>query len=417
MPWQPVLQGDLRQRAGVSVRAILDDLTQPGKDSADEFSLAGGIAGQAILHGYVGQSELVAGNAAIAAGLLQRALAHAAGHPGPASLYSGLTGVGWATTHLAGRLPGLDGEEDVAEIDETLCDHLQQTPWPDDYDLINGLVGFGVYALERLPRPTAAACLERVVGHLAAIAEHREDGCTWWTNPAWLPAQYRTRSPHGYYNLGLAHGVPGVIALLGWACRAGAASTRARPMLDGAVRWLLKQQGPDGFGYWVGPDGVQDRARLAWCYGDPGVAAALLAAARCVGEPAWECEALAIARRAARRPAEQSGVVDAGLCHGAAGLGHTFNRMYQATGEAWLAEAARSWFARALELRQPGRGIGGYAEWQPSGDSVQTWVAEKGLLTGAAGIALALLAATTAVEPAWDRMLLVAIPTVINPSA
>jgi hypothetical protein len=417
MSWQPILQGDLRQRAVVSVRAILDDLTPPGKDSADESSLAGGTTGQAILHGYVGLRELVAGHAAIAAGLLQRALAHAAGRPGPASLYSGLTGVGWATSHLAARLPQIDGEEDLAEIDEILCDHLQQTPSPDEYDLINGLVGFGVYALERLPRPAAMACLERVVDHLAATAEHHDGGCTWWTNPAWLPAEAREKNPRGFYNLGLAHGVPGVVALLGWACRAGAASTRARPMLDGAVCWLLKQQGPNGFGYWVAPDGVQDRTRLAWCYGDPGVSAALLAAARCVGEPAWECEALGIAQRAARRPAEQSGVVDAGLCHGAAGLGHIFNRLYQATREAWLAEAARSWFARALELRKPGRGIGGYAAWQSSGDSAQTWVAETGLLTGAAGIALALLAATTAVEPAWDRMLLVAIPTVINPSA
>jgi hypothetical protein len=31
-------------------------------------------------------------------------------------------------------------------------------------------------------------------------------------------------------------------------------------------------------------------------------------------------------------------------------------------------------------------------------------------LTGAAGIALALLAAATPIEPAWDRMLLVSIP-------
>jgi hypothetical protein len=37
-------------------------------------------------------------------------------------------------------------------------------------------------------------------------------------------------------------------------------------------------------------------------------------------------------------------------------------------------------------------------------------VADKGLLTGAAGVALALLAATTALEPDWDRVLLVAIP-------
>jgi hypothetical protein len=39
-----------------------------------------------------------------------------------------------------------------------------------------------------------------------------------------------------------------------------------------------------------------------------------------------------------------------------------------------------------------------------------TWIADPGLLTGASGIALALLAATTDMEPAWDRMLLVAAP-------
>jgi hypothetical protein len=34
------------------------------------------------------------------------------------------------------------------------------------------------------------------------------------------------------------------------------------------------------------------------------------------------------------------------------------------------------------------------------------WHPDPGFLTGAAGIALALLAATTAVEPEWDRILL-----------
>ena len=43
-------------------------------------------------------------------------------------------------------------------------------------------------------------------------------------------------------------------------------------------------------------------------------------------------------------------------------------------------------------------------------DGAPTWVDDAGLLTGAAGIALALLAAATPVEPAWDRMLLTSIP-------
>src|SRR5262249_26014505 len=159
--------------------------------------------------------------------------------------------------------------------------------------------------------------------------------------------------PTGYYNLGLAHGVPGVIALLGLACADGMDLRKVRPLLEGAVSWVLAQQHPHGFPAWIRPeDTSRSPSRLAWCYGDPGVAAALLGAADCVQEPAWEHAALAIARRAWERPCDQAGVIDAGLCHGAAGLGHLFNRMYQATGEPWLADAARFWFARTLALRR-----------------------------------------------------------------
>src|SRR5262249_51780261 len=126
--------------------------------------------------------------------------------------------------------------------------------------------------------------------------------------------------------------------------------------------------------------------------------------------PAWERAALAVALRSAARPPDQAGVRDAGLCHGAAGVGHLFNRMYQATGEPRLAEAARFWFRRALGLRQPDRGIAGFAAFMPEHDGQERWVDEPGLLTGAAGVALALLAACTPVEPAWDCVLLVSIP-------
>jgi lantibiotic modifying enzyme len=417
MPWQPLLQGAWKDRAWESVQAITADLSRPKHDPAGAPSLAEGAAGLAVLHAYLAESRPGHDHAALAAHYLRDAIGAVAESPAEASLYGGLSGVGWATAHLWDRLPDLDGEDDLAEIDAALLDHLDRSPWAEDYDLINGLVGFGVYALEWLPRLEAVACLERVLDRLAETAEHRPEGITWWTNTAWLPAETRAKAPQGYYNLGLAHGVPGVIALLGQVCTAGVAAGRARPLLEGAVRWLLAQQGTEGFAYWVGPGGDDRPTRLAWCYGDPGVAAALLCAAHCVCEPAWERAALAIARRAARRPPEESGVVDVGLCHGAVGLGHLFNRLFQATGEPWLAEAARFWFERSLAMRRPGRGIGGYEARQPGEDGAMTWVADPGLLTGAAGIALALLAATTPVEPAWDRALLVAIPASAGPGS
>jgi lantibiotic modifying enzyme len=305
-----------------------------------------------------------------------------------------------------------DDEDLNAAIDETLIDYLKRSPWEDDYDLVGGLVGIGVYALERLPRASAAKCLKVIVDRLDETAERKAEGITWLTHPDLLPEHQRAQCPNGYYNLGLAHGVPGVIALLGQVCAAGVATRKARPLLDGAVKWVLGQRlttkPQSTFSPWINlNDTGREDCRLAWCYGDAGIAAALLVAARSVNEVEWEREALAIARRAAMRALESAGVKDAALCHGAAGLGHVFNRLYQMSGDNDLGEAARYWFSQTIELKRKGEGIAGFPAWRIRPDDGEAyWEAEVGVLEGAAGVALALLAASTTVEPAWDRMLL-----------
>jgi lantibiotic modifying enzyme len=256
--------------------------------------------------------------------------------------------------------------------------------------------------------------LEIVLDRLMETAEIKPEGTTWYTEGYLLHSLQRPLHPDGYYNLGLAHGVPGVIALLGQVCAEGIAVEKARPLLDGAVRWLLSKRNPNdcdsGFPSVLdrnndGPN--RSQTRVAWCYGDLGIAVALLWAARNVNELSWEREALDIARRVARRPMAQSGVVDAGLCHGSAGNAHLFNRLYQATHEPLFLEAARDWVARTLAFRQPGKGVGGFLAWR--GDS-GGWKPTAGLLEGAVGVGLALLAAVTSVRPDWDRMLLVTVP-------
>jgi hypothetical protein len=353
-----------------------------------------------------------------------------------AGLYSGFPGVAWTAEHLGRRFEPAGEQEEPegkeigededpnAEIDQALGEALARSPWNDQYDLISGLVGLGVYAVERYPRPSGVRCLEAVVDRLDETAEHRAGEATWFTPPEMLPPETRDRTPHGYYNLGVAHGVPGVIALLGDACRLGVRVERARPLLEGAVRWLLGQRLPapadpaqqGGFCYasYVG-EGIELRpARLAWCYGDPGVAATLLAAARSVGREDWERAAVEIAAGAAAAPPEQAGVRDAGLCHGAFGLAHLYNRIHQATAAAGdgglFAEAARYWVGHGLGLRNPERPLAGFAAWQPLQDQELGWVDDPGFLTGVAGIGLALLGALTDIEPEWDRLLQVDIP-------
>ena len=159
--WRPVLHGAERERALQAAQDIADALREPRwLPGRSNFSLAGGSAGLAVFFTYL--SQALCESEAVARGFLEEAIAAASDGPTQASLFSGLAGVGWAAAHLQGRLVGHDTEGITAEIDQTLRDHLTLSRWSDDYDLIEGLVGLGVYALERLPRPAAAALLKRV---------------------------------------------------------------------------------------------------------------------------------------------------------------------------------------------------------------------------------------------------------------
>jgi hypothetical protein len=402
MGWQAVLTGSAAaeaQRAVQEIAAAIEDHADPG----DDVSLASGAAGFALLNAYlaVATDDTEAEERTFV--WLERALEGVGGR-GP-SLYGGAAGVAWVAEHVSQLLGSADADPDDA-MEQALLGMLGRSPWRSDFDLISGLAGYGVFALERLPRPRARACLEQVVARLEELAERTSEGITWHTPPELLPDHQRAVAPAGYYNLGVAHGVPGVVAVLAGAAAAGVAAERASSLAAGAVDWLLAQRlregAPSSLPYWVAEGAVPNPARLAWCYGDPGAAAALLAADRALGETRWRRPALTLGGAVASRGREESGVEDASLCHGAAGLGHVFNRIHQSRGDAAVRNSAQGWFERTLELRGgDGRGFGGYAS--PPGREVYDGDG-SGVLTGAAGVALALLAATTAVEPGWDRL-------------
>ena len=398
--WQVILDGDERDAASAVVTDIAAALAAVPRD---ETSLAGGSAGRAVLHARLAAQDSAQGDAALTC--LRHAAASLRTGGGPSSLHRGAAGVGWTLAHVAGEV--LKDRDRCAGIDRALLRLLDRRPWTGHVDLMRGLVGIGVYALERLEVPAGPQLLERVVRGLDETAIRDGAYVCWWTPPEWLWAPVRERSPRGHVDLGVAHGVPGMIALLAAACAANVARNTARPLLEGAVAWLL-DTGLEGavLPSWWTPDGDRGPARTAWCYGEPGVAVALLGAARAVGERDWEDAALRLAHRAAARPLEDTGVVDAGLCHGAAGLGLVFARLHQATGDPRLRSAARFWLLHTLDLRVQGTGIAGYTTADADGP-----VADPSLLTGATGIALALHAATTDREPTWDRVLLLSTAT------
>jgi lantibiotic modifying enzyme len=394
------LAGRLAESSDSSVPAV-----DPGP------SVSGGDAGLAIFFAYLAAAFPEEGHEDAAFTYLRRAMDGVGRSRLGPDLFGGFPGAGWTLAHLEGHLFDSGDRDPGASVEAVLLKLLERSEWTAEYDLISGCVGLGVWALERLPRPGARACLGHVVRHLGRLAERDVEGIRWFTPPNRLPAWQRELCPRGHYNLGLAHGIPGVIALLGHCAEQDL--PEARPLLEGALEWLWRQRLFEGsasvFSSWTGPGVPAEPSRLAWCYGDLGVAVALLGAIRRAGLPGWETPVLELARSAARRSEENARVKDAGLCHGAAGNGHLFNRLYQATGEPIFGEAARRWLRYALELRRPGEGIAGFLAWRGLEPGVE-WKPEPGLLEGAAGIGLALLAAGTEIPPDWDRLLLADLP-------
>jgi lantibiotic modifying enzyme len=414
--WRPILSGTTAQQALQAVDAIAESITSitspPGERDP---SLGRGQAGLALLYTWLARTRRTPQADILARQCLDQAIEAVSTQAMNVSLWGGFPGVAWAT-ELVDRLLDPDAEDRGEAVDDALLRLLSRAnPWSAPYDLVVGLTGLGVYSLQRCPRPSAIECLHLVAERLHERAQHDEHGLYWWTPPTEiLNQEARKQYPSGRVDLGVAHGVAGVIALLGSICGAGVEQATARPLLEGAVSWLLAHPVPTEAGptfpIWVAPGVQLSPARCAWCYGDPGIAAALLLAARGVGDAGWEQAAVALACQAAERPPSETGVVDACFCHGAAGLAHIYNRMYQATGEPKLGRAALYWLECTLDFYRLARGNGdSWVQGSKDPTRQEPWTGID-VVDGAAGVALVLLAATTSVEPAWDRMFLVSAP-------
>jgi hypothetical protein len=378
MSWTPILVGDDAARARAVIARTVATMAEPAEAHG---SLVRGWPGVALVHGYLaldGDDDAVAR----AHDALARALGALAGDAEVLPwLADGTLGLGWALAHLSGVVELDDAL--LAAFDEIADGLLARDRWTLEYELLYGLVGVGVYALER----GRAGTIARVLAHLDRVAARDADGATFWNHDA------PEANPRGYRDLGMAHGATGVVALLAAALAAGVAD--ARPLLADAIAGLLATARPGRIPYLPRElDIVREREVLnGWCYGDLPVACALVAGGRAAGEPAWIDRGRALARGFAASLDGGATLADLALCHGTAGRAHQLHRLARALDDAALLDAARRSYLEMLDALE------------------RAGLTDPALLHGASGVALALLGAVSAVEPSWDRALLVALPS------
>lgn len=411
MKFGSILSNERRQRARTIIEAIACDLP---RFTPTHANLGSGLCGHALFYAYHASSCVRSKSRQLAEEMLERAIGSAFKSSRHGGLFGGDVGIGWTVAHLVDHA---DAEGILKSVDRMVT-HLLDTPrWVHDYDLISGLAGIGVYALERWRDPCSVSILDRVLGHLEALAAERDVGFTWHTPPHLLVPWQREQARNGYDNLGLAHGVAGVVAFLARLVPFEQYRPRCERLLAGSIDWLLSRElsvdHRTRFAAWEQPDVAPAASRIAWCYGDPGIAVALFLAAQAMKREDWRDTALRIARAASAHDAKSGGVMDAALCHGAFGLALIFARLYDAGGGLVMQRAALKWLDYGMAVQRPGEGVGGYLSYAPGPykghRSAMPWVEDPGFLTGSAGIGLALMSLLDSEVSGWDRPLLTAL--------
>jgi class I lanthipeptide synthase len=335
----------------------------------------------------------------------------------PLGLFGGLSGLAFAASALSG---GTRYRRLLASLDEALApeaaalgESLRSGSGPgpmNDFDVISGASGIGAYLLRRDPHQV----LPQVLSGLVSLAEEQDGPPRWMTPPDLLGDPSLVRQfPSGNLNCGLAHGIPGPLALLALSLHAGVEVPGQADAIHRLSEWLLGHRADDHWGInWpsavpVTPPGVQEDprrlppTRSAWCYGSPGVARALWLAGEALDDQGLRDFAVEAMQAVFRRPILERRIESPTYCHGIAGLLQIVVRFANDTGLSTFSDAAAELVDELLAAYETDRPLG-FASIEPGSNPVD----RAGLLDGAPGVAMALLAAATDIEPNWDRLFL-----------
>jgi len=313
----------------------------------------------------------------------------------------GISGILWTLHHL--NVEGFIEEEDYyEELVQYLAEHMILYAKKDFFDYLHGANGIGLYLLQ-FPNLVDDSNLKELIKLLESSGLKERDSIKW-------ESIIHLDSAKKAFNLSLSHGISSIIVFLSKIIEIMQEKEilHAKDLLNKSVNYLLStKHNPSkklqslypGF---IDNSGIDDESRLAWCYGDLGIAVAFYRAGIVLKRQDLIDESINIMLHASsRRDPRLQKVFDAGFCHGASGVAHIFNRFYQNTKKQEFKDAALYWLDETLNMASFSDGAAGFKKFEQ-----KKWQNSMGLLEGISGIGLVLISSISDIEPKWDQSLL-----------
>ena len=326
---------------------------------------------------------------------------------------TGIAGLCWTIEILK--------EEEFIELDDDFFDEdldlyllnaMKTDVESENYDFLHGAMGYGYYFLKRYQNAKSIAAKNTYKKYLKELVKALKKSSK--KNSAgiyWKSVLKKEEGLEGC-NLSLSHGISSMVNFLSRLAEYEDFYIKVDELLRQAVRYIMSCENKDttltsSFPNWVLEETPSsENSRLAWCYGDLGIGISLLRAAEILNDNQLKNEIIKILKYSTKRmDAEEAGIKDAGLCHGAYGVLHIYNYLYKKTKDIAFKEAADFWAQKAFDMGIHKHGYAGYMVWR--GGNKEKWEPEVSLLEGIAGIGLTILSYLAPFDTKWDECLLI----------
>lgn len=274
------------------------------------------------------------------------------------------------------------------------------------HDAISGLSGVGRYVLENLSEPRFHKLAQDITSACVTFSQpmqidgHQVHG--WYLNASdSINERSKSICLKGNFNLGLAHGVTGVLAYLSLASLHGidvegqkdaikriALWIKAKSFIkNNTINWPYNISWEEEIEKKIEP---KIHSRDAWCYGVPGIARALFLAGSSLKDNELKNFALEAFRGIFNRTQTEWHTPGPGLCHGLAGLLSITSAMARESECQELAkrkEVLTQLLLNTHNLEFPY----GFQDIEPTQNGLNVAVSKVGFLEGVTGVLLTLL--------------------------
>jgi lantibiotic modifying enzyme len=401
-------------------------------ENSKNYSFADGYSGLATIFGYANEIFPDSGYDLLAHKYLKASIEQieSTKAPKPLGAFSGLTGIAFAALYLSGDsgsykslLTSLDNI--ILKNTEELAIKLKSSKEGLAryyFDVISGATGIGAYLLMRGQKESLAA-LDKILDAMIYLIGKNEDLLYFYTPNIHLFDWEKQIFKSGVLDCGMAHGVAGPLSLMSLAYMHDVKREGMKESIEQICDLLVKrakiskdetdmpgiveiERHDDKMGIELEEKIKLSNqfipTRVAWCYGNPGISRALYLGGRAIKREKYIENAISGMKTAYKKMRDKEIVDSPTFCHGIAGILEITLRFMNDTNQSLFREQGILLLNQLYEMNQEDSLLG------YKNISFDRKLEDNcGMLEGTSGIIMTLLAATSNIEPACDRIFLI----------